>query len=364
MEEKKRKNKGEKSARHAMNYEDILNDFARGKDDDPNSSEDSRTDLDGFALAQLLGETVPAPPADGAASGHYDAIGASDYPELARQFEELDLSELATDDDAAEYIAPMILAVDDDLSGFTAEMKRDDDELALEDSEGYAALLDQLENEVNTELSAAPASGEPEYKPIPVEEQAEPDPVDWELLLETEPQEPADTPSRTEVLSIVNLAESMDEPPSEPLIEENADTPAAEPLASESEELGLSDLFTDKLETTEVQIGEPSTLAVKVPAASPREASGPEMDFMGLTSLSPQENRAEEKPARRMEVLFEGVEMNFEDQTDEVTLAELLLSQGEKTKAADIFQYVSQNKGTTFWVAKRLRSLAASAEKQ
>lgn len=79
--------------------------------------------------------------------------------------------------------------------------------------------------------------------------------------------------------------------------------------------------------------------------------------------FSPRSNRAPGKPAGQMEVLFEGVEMSFEDQTDDVTLAELLLAQGKKKEAAELFQQISRNKGTTFWVAKRLRALSASMEK-
>ncbi len=369
MAEKKRKKQEEKNAPHALNYEDILNGFVREESPDARSTGASRTDLDGLALSELLGGDIRDTPSE-AASGHFDAIGASDYSELARQFEELDLSGLSAENTNVETdgnAAPAEDETPEEPSGFPMNLQDEDGELSPEDTAEYTALLEKLEAGGNPD-SEPQSSGMYDLTALPVEERAESDPLEWELLLEPEPEksgEPVklpDVPARTEVLSFVNLAENREESPSAPAIGETVVLPAPEPLSGEHEALNLSDLFGSKTEVTGIQAGEPSVLSAKVPDAAPMETAATGVDFLGLTALAPRENRPSGNSARRMEVLFEGVEMSFEDQTDDVTLAELLLAQGKKKEAVDLFQRVSQNKGTTFWVAKRLRALAASAD--
>ena len=126
------------------------------------------------------------------------------------------------------------------------------------------------------------------------------------------------------------------------------------------EELSISSLLggdgedeADKGVTAEVK-------AAEEPAAEP------EHDFLGLSSLgaAPAEKKEEKKKARtKTEALYEGVAMDFDEQIAEVTRAELLLAQGKKKDAADIFIELSKKKGVTSWVAKRLRALASAQDR-
>lgn len=384
---------------HPLNYEDILNGFAQEEKKAPKSTGASRTDLDGLALAELLGDEANDITGIGAASGHFDAIGVSDYSELARQFEKLDLSHYSeekkeTTEDVAigSAITGEEEKIADDLTELPMEVKPDDEDLSPEDSAGYAALLDLLDTETSQETPSSSVLEKADSETVPEEEPVESDLLDWNLLPEPEPEqneepsnppveteilpivtlsenpekyvEPSILPIKTEVLSIVNLAENMDTASAIPVIEDNAEPLSMSPSATESDGLDLSDLFSDEASTYGADFSGTAVLPKVEPnAAPPLETAQTGVDFLGLTGVSPQENRAPGKPAGQMEVLFEGVEMSFEDQTDDVTLAELLLAQGKKKEAAELFQQISRNKGTTFWVAKRLRALSASMEK-
>jgi hypothetical protein len=375
MEEKKRKKQEETEITRSLNYEDILNGFAL--ETDKNSVAASRTDLDGLAMAELLGEEVKNPSQADAVSGHFDAIGASDYSELARQFEELDLSEYSRNNIEPTAIESIQTTGDygipEKFPGLSDDSKLDDDDLPPEDTVGYAALLDQLESEIQLEPYQPAALEATVSEETSEEEQRDAETVQWDQLLQIhaemqdEPAESAesvDTPMKTEVLSIVNLTKNMDTTPLDQLDEESAEPQPEETIIAESEGLDLSDLFAEEAQTSAVDVSETAILPKQeTKSAPPLETAHTGVDFLGLTGLASPVNHAGGKPGERMEVLFEGVEMDFNDQSDNVTLAELLLAQGKKKEANDIYQKVSQQKGTTFWVAKRLRSLTANPEK-
>ena len=96
------------------------------------------------------------------------------------------------------------------------------------------------------------------------------------------------------------------------------------------------------------------------------ESDNAEDDFLGLGGESKGtagvEEGKESKLGQEAEVLFEGVEMSFEDQVADVTLAEVLLTMGKSSEAAEIFSGVAEKKGTTHWVAKRLSQLNTNSE--
>ena len=52
--------------------------------------------------------------------------------------------------------------------------------------------------------------------------------------------------------------------------------------------------------------------------------------------------------------MFEGIEMDAEEQISIVTRAELLLAQGKEKEAAELFAGISDKKGVTPWISKRL----------
>ena len=60
------------------------------------------------------------------------------------------------------------------------------------------------------------------------------------------------------------------------------------------------------------------------------------------------------KESAPTEVMLEGIEMDTEEQISIVTRAELLLAQGKEKEAAELFTDISEKKGITPWVSKRL----------
>jgi hypothetical protein len=85
-------------------------------------------------------------------------------------------------------------------------------------------------------------------------------------------------------------------------------------------------------------------------------------DFLGLDDMNkPADDSflgvAEVKEQKLPEIMLEGIEMDAEEQTKMVTRAELLLSQGKKDKAVEIYTKIAEKKGVTPFVAKRLKQL-------
>ena len=107
---------------------------------------------------------------------------------------------------------------------------------------------------------------------------------------------------------------------------------------------------------------EPEEAAVAVK----EETSEEEDDFLGLGGSGGEPGEGDESRfGATTEVLFEGVEMDFDEQISSVTLAEVLLAQGKEEEAMELLEKVSSQKGTTHWVAKRLNlSTAESVETQ
>lgn len=93
------------------------------------------------------------------------------------------------------------------------------------------------------------------------------------------------------------------------------------------------------------------------PVAPVAENTDDEDDFLGLCGVT---GGAGEDMAE-VEVLFEGVEMSFDEHVSKVTLAEVLLSQGKEEEADTLFKDVADNKGLTHWVAGRLDVVSVSA---
>ncbi len=115
--------------------------------------------------------------------------------------------------------------------------------------------------------------------------------------------------------------------------------------------------------TDEEEIDQARTTELK---AVEESAPEPEHDFLGLSSLgaAPEQKREETKKTRgKTETLYDGVEMDFDEQIAVVTLAELLFAQGKKKEAGELFVELSKKKGVTSWVAKRLRALTSTQDR-
>ncbi len=95
--------------------------------------------------------------------------------------------------------------------------------------------------------------------------------------------------------------------------------------------------------------------AQKTPAPEPAEAEGGK-DFLGLENTGGSKGSLKESVAAS-QVVYPGVEMDFDEQISAVTLAEVYLAQGKRDKAVELYRTVAKNRGVTAWVAQRLREL-------
>ncbi|MBN1294519.1 MAG: hypothetical protein JXB48_21960 [Candidatus Latescibacteria bacterium] len=98
-------------------------------------------------------------------------------------------------------------------------------------------------------------------------------------------------------------------------------------------------------------------------AVSIAEPDSGEEDFLGLSGISAGEGSASGGMGAAAEILFDGIEMDFDDQISLVTRAEILLAQKKKEEAAELFRQVADEKGETHWVTKRLRLLGSQVPK-
>ncbi|MCE5250827.1 hypothetical protein LLG96_11465 [bacterium] len=135
---------------------------------------------------------------------------------------------------------------------------------------------------------------------------------------------------------------------------------AQEETAREDTDFMDIDLGLDE-DTEETPVTEENP-AVTVPSPEKEED-----DFLGLSSVGTTKESGAGAPGGgsvSAEVLFDGIEMDFDDQIALVTRAELLLAQKKNQEAAELLKQVSQQKGVTHWVAKRLRLLNPQSEKK
>lgn len=342
MEEKKRNHAGGDDA--PLNYEDILNGFSLRDVPDGNPTVPPGG-LDALAIAELLGGDVPATDVV-IPSVRYDTGGETGgYAELARQFEDLDLGALAGDKPDDEAFA--VPEVDDAIPAVP--------ETDAEEDEEYAMLLGRLGLDDGPRQAASSGAGALDGNDAGPR-------ADGSLL------DFMDLPALDDDGGDADLAAEMEASATESGDDDSEEIPSSgaeiTPV-SETEEFSLEGLFAEESDAEEVP---PVTAAV--PDAGPEPSAPvetvmlveppkePEPDFLGLEGMTAAGAPAG-RPAARMETLFEGVEMDFEEQIARVTLAELCLAHGDKAMAAGMFQEIADHKGVTNWVARRLRSLAA-----
>jgi len=103
-------------------------------------------------------------------------------------------------------------------------------------------------------------------------------------------------------------------------------------------------------------------IAEDEPVVSVASPDAGENDFLGLSGVSSEGGGYSGGVSSPTEVLFEGVEMNFDEQVALVTHAEILLAQKKIEEATDILRRVADGKGETHWVAKRLRTFGAQVQ--
>lgn len=375
MNEKKKKNKDDGDS---PGYEDLLDGFALER-----RTEEDTDNLDGLALAELLGgESELRQPDTETKNGAYDSIAADKYAELTSQFEELDLGALAEEHVSGEDEHSNEEMEFEKPGSFDSSLDIGEEDIVREESMGYAAFLSQMDNGSEKKETPLDEAGELHLDDLGLEEIPETDLV---------------TPSASEnILSVVDTAEELpsleEENPAEEPADEAPGGAVLEPVKEPEYASSLKNLFQESGEESggetpvdflaeEGERGEGEALSMESlfgtgeektmdesafsiaeePSPAPStEQMEPENDFLGLSNLTGTVSDLPKKAAPKTEVIFEGVEMDFDEQIADVTLAELLLAQGKKKEAADLFMEVSKRKGITHWVAKRIRLLASN----
>jgi len=266
---------------------------------------------------------------------------------------------------------------------FDNSLEIGEEDASRDDSMGYASLLDEIGEDTAEKQPQADAEGEVNVEDIGLDEIPE---SNFSVTFAPE-----------EVLSIADTAEELPLLEEEPRGEDTVGEASVVMEPEHGEEAGyestIEGLFTESVEESS---GESSTYlpgeegkqedefslenlfdsGEEIPDESNksiREESAPtpietqkepEHDFLGLSGLTGaaggQPDEQPKKTAKKTEVLFEGVEMEFDEQIADVTLAELLLAQGKKKEATDLYIALSKRKGVTRWVEKRLRLLTSN----
>ena len=247
-----------------------------------------------------------------------DTNSAEDEPEdTANGFVGLEM--IADEDDtAAEPVT------EDSFSG--TEMVIDDTDTLPGD--GYASLLDELGDD---------------SAPQEAEESGE---MDFLELDDEDSLEDADG----DELSFIGM--DSDE------TEDSAEGEVSAPAEDETEE--DSDFLEFDLDIDDEDTGAESTeeeQAVVVPSADTDEDD----DFLGLSDdAGGGEKKSDDfdvDTGTFSEVLFEGIDMDFDDQALVVTRAELLLAQNKRDEALALYKQLADT-GATHWVTKRIEELS------
>ena len=326
--------------------EGLLGDFSDLLGDDFESSGELKIDHDGMALSEILGDDVSHDDRKERPLEPETVDETEDYASFLKDFDVLGSEETlepgkvteSADEEVIESAAEEVASSDEDsvdidldFSSLTLEEGEDvaGSDVAIVESEagadeGYAAILGELDGDSKSSDAEEPVEGD---------------------VLTLDDEEPGE-------LSFAGL-DTADESVSdqdETTVESVADD-MGEPEGEVNLDLGLGDTDVEAPEADE----EP---AIIIPSSEEEE----EEDFLGLTDSGGKE---QEKPdfldvdtGVSADVLFEGVEMDFDEQALMVTRAELLLAQKKKDEAARLFKEVAEKKGKTFWVEKRLQQLS------
>lgn len=323
MENKKKKSQEKKTEPHEFRYEDLLEGFSLDEDDDASKIIPvvETSDMDDQALAELLRDEVEEPAAQKDADSSDTSL--KEDTDLEMEFEKLELisisEELEADTVTAQSCTGEKLEMDD-IEEDSAEPDIKKQEFVFEEDQGgYASLLSQLENEEKPEESAESKEGKPET-----------DLTDLEL----------------EKLAGLDFGELSDKDE----YNREADRKAALSVRDSRRLPSLDDETADEPAIMDAEADKKASAAV----IDEQEKPAPEMDFLGLSGIQSKPEKSGKPVLSRTEVLFEGVEMDFDEQVDAVTHAELLLAQGKRKEAAEAFQRLSETKGVTHWVSKRL----------
>ncbi len=376
MKKNKNNDQSEKKEEQISDYEDMLNSFSER--DEVKGGNEEKSD-DGINLSKIFDKT------DGQESEEKSEEG-TETDEL-KEFNLDDISDLTFDDiksedldviDESEAKEETVLRED------SGKLELDMEEIEQEGSSDYSSVL----SEINIGETAETEIELDEIKTAEIEVEE----VSLEELPEATIQEIPVTEEGADV-SYANLIE--DESEKSPIEETAAETEdvSFEELTVESEDQSMEtdkDVF-EKLADTEYSIEDEETVSnanmeFSTPAESePKkesfasdfsagekpeetfviggtEAEEMEEDFLKLDQESSSDSGilagvAGAKQNIPIEVMLEGIEMDADEQISTVTHAEILLAQGKEKEAIKLYTHVSEKRGVTPFVSKRLREL-------
>jgi hypothetical protein len=303
MESWKKKDQ-KKSESEKFGYEDLLQDFSLEEKDNylKKTAGENSLDMDEQALAELLGDFEDEPVITG-----------------ENKNTEIEEEKLKSENiyDPANIIQDKETKEEDDGEELSGQDFKESEFVVENDPGGYESILNELEDDEPSEKSGSFAKNDADISNLNLTNQNGPD---FSKVVDEDDQ----------VLEARRLISLDDLEASElPVIDELKNEPAL--------------LSSDKTVIPSHQ--------------EPPEQE--ETDFLGLSGI-PSKLEKSGKQFSRTDVLFDGVAMDFDEQINSVTLAELLLAQGKHKEAAEIFLKLTNQKGVTHWVTKRVRLLSTS----
>ena len=353
MDDNQKNDSNENIEDDVFDYGKLINEFSDDDKSDKDDTDQSEQNVDDFVFSELAGGDGSEETKSGDFTDAQDTSG-EDIDDIFKDLDD-EARESVIDDSSEEErssepereeAVEAVPEISIDETGVIIDDSID------EESSDYASLLGQFEGAEDSETTAESVE---DLTAISIDE-----PVDTDLMgaesfeetqagIETENIQVTSehtTPEVTEDIEETGKDITLDD---EELLTETLDeTEFSESDFSESD-------FTESLEETPVE--EQEEVAVSV-----EKEGGDEDDFLGLGGISgggAPGDSSEGYTGGTTEVLFEGVEMDFDEQVKNITLAEVLLAQGKKQEATELFNSVASQKGVTHWVEKRLRALKA-----
>lgn len=342
------KNANNETSRQEEDFDldQLINDFS-----DPDDNDKDEDSLEPLPLDDLLDEDVEEPEEEERIT-ELDEESGGDYATLAREFVNLDIpvDEDEDEKDNSDSVIDLYDTIEDNaededvhidlnLSDITANTSEFEALQYSGEEDGatglHVEMIDDMDTDENETVSDVPTPDEP------VQAFASDEQDDHQEEEEMEEPTGSDGVTLEGSLEDIELEDYASE-------SDGGGGESSFSAMAEADDDGIIDLDLDFGDDDEPVTSDP------IPEAREDEEASTS-DFLGLSSLSLFSSGA----SAESEVMFNGVEMDFEDQVRSVTRAEILLAVGKKDDAVTLFREISGKKGETNWVAKRLRMLAS-----
>jgi len=305
-----------------------------GGDDDMGSRDDilGFGGADGGGDVEAAGETVPAEE-DAEDAGIAESPAEEAYTAESPDEEVGDTVPVAGETEETAVTLDEDVSYTDVLGGLGS----DDDDTGDEQVSGDMTAADESgEDSYSSALSdfespAADITAEVPQLDFESDEKPEPASASYEDALSGYSDDAIEITGETEAVEITGEVEAVGD---EAQVE-------AEEASSFESTFDEDDSFFGSDEEEDVTAGE---------SESGEKKGDEEDDFLGIGQITTDKTGG----AAAAEVLFEGIEMDYDEQISAVTLAEVLLAQGKNDEAEELFKKVQAQKGITTWVAKRL----------